>query len=103
MTSPNHCSAGWDWRIDGGQDLEYESGMKAKTSITLSEDLITVIDRRADQMKRSRSEFIETALRVFVHQLARREINSRDLEIINRRAESLNREAADVLDYQAVP
>ncbi len=77
--------------------------MKAKTSITLSDDLITVFDRRAGQMRKSRSEFIETALRVFVHQLARREINARDLEIINQHAESLNREAADVLDYQAQP
>lgn len=97
MTSPSRCSGDSDWRIDGGQDLEHKSGMKAKTSITLSEDLITVIDRKAGQMKKSRSEFIETALRVFVHQLARREINSRDLEIINQRAESLNRKAADVL------
>ena len=33
-------------------------------------------------------------------QLARKEAEQRDLEIINRRADSLNAEAEDVLTYQ---
>ena len=49
---------------------------------------------------RSRSEFLEHAARVFLAHLARVETERRDLEIINRNAESLNAEAADVLAYQ---
>ena len=73
--------------------------MKVKTSITLSEDLLAAIDRRAGQFK-NRSDFIETALRAFITQMARDEQNARDLAIINRQADLLNREAVDVLAYQ---
>lgn len=74
--------------------------MKVKTSITLSEELLKVVDKRARQFK-NRSDFIERAVWAFVAQLARQEQEARDLEIINREADRLNREAADVLDYQA--
>ena len=49
---------------------------------------------------RSRSEFIETAARKFIAQLARKEAERRDLELINRHSDSLNAEAEDVLTYQ---
>ncbi|MCK4516542.1 MAG: ribbon-helix-helix protein, CopG family [Spirochaetaceae bacterium] len=74
--------------------------MKVKTSITLSDDLLDEIDRRSDEF-RSRSEFLETAARGFLRQLARTELEERDLSIINRRADALNAEAEDVLSYQA--
>ncbi len=74
--------------------------MKVKTSITLSDDLLDEIDRRSDEF-RSRSEFLETAARGFLQQLARTELEERDLSIINRRADALNAEAEDVLSYQA--
>ena len=73
--------------------------MKVKTSITLSGDLLDEIDRRSGEF-RSRSEFLETAARGFLQQLDRRELEQRDLSIINRRAEALNAEAEDVLSYQ---
>ena len=73
--------------------------MKVKTSITLSEDLLVAIDKQAGPHK-SRSDFIELALRAYLRQLAREAQNARDLEIINRRSERLNREALDVLAYQ---
>ena len=73
--------------------------MKAKTSVTLSEDLLEAIDRRAGQFK-NRSDFIETAVRAFLAQMIRDEQNAKDLAIINRRADYLNHEAADVLAYQ---
>ncbi len=73
--------------------------MKVKTSITLSEDLVKAIDERAKQHK-NRSDFIEAAVRAFIGQMIREEQNARDLEIINRRADHLNKEAADVLAYQ---
>ncbi len=73
--------------------------MKVKTSITLSEDLLKVIDEYARKYN-NRSEFIEEAVRVFIRQLIRGQEDARDLEIINRRADYLNREAIDVLTYQ---
>jgi len=73
--------------------------MKIKTSITLSEEILGQIDRRNGEF-RSRSEFLETAARDFLRQLSLREIEQRDLGIINRRADALNAEAADVLSYQ---
>jgi metal-responsive CopG/Arc/MetJ family transcriptional regulator len=75
--------------------------MKVKTSITLSRDVLEAIDKRSGS-SRSRSEFVEEAVRSYVAQLVRRETEARDLEIINRRADILNEEASDVLDYQVV-
>ena len=75
--------------------------MKVKTSITLSREVLETIDRRSGS-SRSRSEFVEEAVRTYVAQLARREAEARDLEILNRRADSLDEEACDVLDYQVI-
>jgi len=73
--------------------------MKVKTSITLSEDLLKAIDEYSGEYK-NRSEFIEKAIQSFIRQLIRRQQDAKDLEIINQRADYLNREAADVLTYQ---
>ena len=77
--------------------------MKVKTSITLSEELLRTVDRRSKQQRRTRSDFIEAAVQAFLQQLIREEQNARDLEIINRQADALNKEAADVLEYQVLP
>jgi metal-responsive CopG/Arc/MetJ family transcriptional regulator len=82
--------------------MEYISGMKIKTSITLSEDLLEAIDKRSVQFK-NRSEFIESALRAYIAQMICDEQNAKDLAIINRQVERLNKEAADVLNYQVIP
>ncbi len=76
--------------------------MKVKTSITLSEDLLEAIDQRSAQFK-NRSDFIEAAIRAFIAQMIRNEQNAKDLAIINRQADRLNQEAADVLPYQVIP
>ena len=76
--------------------------MKVKTSIRLSEDLIEAIDQRSAQFK-NRSDFIESAIRAFITQMIREEQNAKDLAIINRQSERLNREATDVLSYQVIP
>jgi len=76
--------------------------MKVKTSITLSEDLLDAIDKRAGQFK-NRSDFIEAALRAYIAQIVREEQNAKDLAILNRQADRLNQEAADVLAYQVIP
>ncbi len=73
--------------------------MKIKTSITLSNEVLKAIDLHIGEY-RSRSEFLEMAVRKFIAQLALKEAERRDLEIINRRADSLNAEAKDVLTYQ---
>jgi metal-responsive CopG/Arc/MetJ family transcriptional regulator len=74
--------------------------MRVKTSITLSDTLLADIDRHTGK-DANRSEFIEVAVRAYIAALVRRQLDRRDLAIINRRAARLNREAKDVLDYQA--
>ena len=76
--------------------------MKVKTSITLSGDHLDAIDKRSGQFK-NRSDFIETAMRVYIERIIREEQNARDLDIINRQADRLNQEAIDVLAYQVIP
>lgn len=76
--------------------------MKVKTSITLSEDLLLAVDKLAGH-HRSRSDFIETAVRDRLARLEWEEREERDLEILNREADRLNREAEDVLGYQVIP
>ena len=73
--------------------------MRLKISITLSEELLEAVDNRAKQQKRTRSGFIEAAVRAFIGRLTRDEQNARDLEIIDRRADFLNQEASEVLEY----
>ena len=74
--------------------------MKEKTSITLSGDVLTAIDRLAGS-KQSRSAFIERVLREYLRQRAWVALQARDLERINAAAQQLNAEAADVMEYQA--
>jgi metal-responsive CopG/Arc/MetJ family transcriptional regulator len=74
--------------------------MKEKTSITLSTDVLADIDRLAGS-KHSRSAFIEGVLRRYLRQRMRTRIHAQDFERINRAADRLNSEAADVLEYQA--
>lgn len=74
--------------------------MKEKTSVTLSKDLLTQVDKLAGT-RESRSAFIERVLKRYVRERKRAALNAKDLERINRAADRLNQEAADVLDYQA--
>jgi metal-responsive CopG/Arc/MetJ family transcriptional regulator len=73
---------------------------KEKTSITLAPDVLAGVDQLAGS-KYSRSAIIEHVLRRYLKEQARARIQARDLEQLNRAAEELNAEAADVLDYQA--
>lgn len=65
--------------------------MKIKTSITLSDDLLMTVDARAEQTGQSRSEFIETALRAYLHRLEQAEQHAADLIRITQHADTLNR------------
>ena len=73
--------------------------MKVRTSIAVDKTLLEKAGKLSRRY-RSRSELMEAALRDYVARVARREKRAKDLEIINRRAASLNQEALDVLDYQ---
>jgi metal-responsive CopG/Arc/MetJ family transcriptional regulator len=73
--------------------------MKEKTSITLSKEVLTAVDRIAGS-KQSRSAFIETVLTQYLRRRARAQIEARDLELINKAANELNTEVEDVLRYQ---
>jgi len=77
----------------------YDSGMKVKTSVTLSPGVLALIERHARD--RNRSAFVEEAVRAYSAQLSRRGRDRRDREIIDAAADRLNREALDALDYQA--
>lgn len=74
--------------------------MKTKTSITLSADILASVDRLVRDGE-SRSAFIERALRDLVSERQRARADAKDLAILNRHADSLNAEAADILGYQA--
>lgn len=73
--------------------------MRVKTSITLPADLL----RRLDIVDKNRSAILERAALSYLEQLEGRERDRRDVEIINRNAGRLNREALDVLGYQSLP
>jgi metal-responsive CopG/Arc/MetJ family transcriptional regulator len=73
--------------------------MKLKTSITLTEDVVKIVDRQTRKGE-SRSRAIERLLREGLAARERQEAHAKELALINRHAEQLNEEAADVLAYQ---
>jgi metal-responsive CopG/Arc/MetJ family transcriptional regulator len=75
--------------------------MKVKTSITLSEEVLREMDSMATP-KKSRSEMIEYALVWYIKTRKKDQRELNDLELINRHADELNREAEDILEYQDI-
>jgi metal-responsive CopG/Arc/MetJ family transcriptional regulator len=73
--------------------------MKSKTSITLSATLLEELDAIVGK-NGNRSDFIEKAVHEYIQKLTRSERDRRDLEILNRSAKRMRREAGDVLKYQ---
>ena len=73
--------------------------MKAKASLTISEDLIKSIDKLAGP-KVSRSAFVENILRDFVDGHAQARRDARETAAINRHAAELNAEMVDALSVQ---
>ncbi len=76
--------------------------MKVTTAVQLSEDLLEAIDERARRRNEDRSSVIEAAVRAFIV-LPSAKGAAADLDILNRHADKLNREAEDVLAYQVIP
>ena len=93
------CSAAA--RVGGVSDTfgSIVCGMRVKTSVTLPEELLRSLDRAAGSQS-NRSRLIEQAVRQLLEARARAERDAKDIETINRHAERLNAEAADVLGYQ---
>ena len=73
--------------------------MRVKTSITLPSELLG----RLDRIDKNRSALLERAARAYLARLESEERDRRDIEIIDRNADRLNREAADTLEYQQLP
>ena len=78
----------------------YDGGMKEKTSVTLSREVLSGIDRAAGS-RQSRSAFIEAILLDYLRKRERQKRDARDIELINRNAARLNRDALDGLQDQA--
>ena len=73
--------------------------MKQKTSVTLSEDVLAGL-KRASRRGESRSETVDRLLRERLAEQAAHLARAREIDQINRHADALNAEAADVLGYQ---
>lgn len=72
---------------------------KAKTSVTLSSNLLKVIDSLAGSNQRS--AWIEIAVRAYAKRELRRERRARELELLNRHAVALNADGDESAMYQA--
>jgi metal-responsive CopG/Arc/MetJ family transcriptional regulator len=71
-----------------------------KISVTLPEDLLKSLDEIVGKSQK-RSKVIETALRDYVTKESRKELNRRDIEIINANADLINKQVEETLEFQA--
>jgi metal-responsive CopG/Arc/MetJ family transcriptional regulator len=86
---PSHCMAHL-------HAVGENNTVRTKTSVTLPTDLLEKIDR-ADC---NRSSFLERAARQYLACLDKEQRDKRDQAILNAKADCLNKEALDVLEYQ---
>lgn len=76
--------------------------MKRKTSITLTPETLRAVDELAGEGS-NRSAVIEQAVHEYLERRNRELRDRRELAILDAAADELNREADDVLAYQAEP
>ena len=74
--------------------------MRVRTSVTLPKELLMKVDALAGK-KHKRSAIVETALRDYVAKENRKELNRRDIEIINQNADLINKQVEETLEFQA--
>jgi metal-responsive CopG/Arc/MetJ family transcriptional regulator len=74
---------------------------KAKTSVSLSGELIHALDAIAGQAERS--GLVERAVRRYLRLLLRRARHEHDLRLIDARADATNRESNELLRLQVWP
>jgi hypothetical protein len=72
--------------------------MKIETTIELSEEVLKALEQTSGPD--DRSQVVEAAIWAYIRHARHQARAERDLEILNRNAEELNEEAADVLEYQ---
>ena len=73
--------------------------MKKKASISVSEQLLKMIDQLPQ--KPTRSEIIEEALVLYFRNRKAIERDESDLVILNKHSKELNEEALDALEFQS--
>ena len=73
--------------------------MKAKISVTLSEALLSEVDKLAIAPC-TRSAIIEEAVQEYLANKARHARDQQELNILNAHADEFNAEMADILSYQ---
>src|SRR5437773_12021822 len=78
---------------------EYNYLVRVKTSITLPKELLG----RLDRVDKNRSALLERAALAYLARLERQARDINDIETIASNADSLNREALDMLEYQQLP
>lgn len=78
----------------------YDGGMKIKTSVTISQELLSAIDEFLTEGQ-NRSRFLEDAAWEYIVRKRRTLENEQDLEIINQHADYLNSAVMDALSDQA--
>ena len=74
--------------------------MKTKISVTLSESLLSQVDKLVTASG-TRSAVIEEAVQQYLANIARFERDEQELKILNAHAAEFNAEMADILSYQA--
>jgi len=73
--------------------------VRVKTSVTLPKQLLG----RLDRVDKNRSAILERAAVAYLARLEREARDNKDIEIIERNAKRLNREAMDALKYRQIP
>lgn len=74
--------------------------MRVRTSVTLPKELLIEVDALAGK-KFKRSEIVESALRDYVAKKNGGKLNRRDIEIINKNADLINKQVEETLEFQA--
>ena len=74
--------------------------MRVRTSVTLPKDLLVQVDALVSKNRR-RSAVVETALVEYVAKERPKSANLRDIKIINKNAELINRQVEETLEFQA--
>ena len=74
--------------------------MRVRTSVTLPRELLIQVDALVGK-NRKRSAVVESALVEYVAKERPRSINRRDIEIINKNADLINRQVEETLEFQA--
>lgn len=75
-----------------------QTGERVETVVSLPKDLF----EQANRMRKDEqiSDVIETALRDYVAKERRDSLNKRDIEIINKNADLINKQVEETLEFQ---